>query len=207
MCLFIETLRIEDGKVWHASLHDRRMNDTRRAFFGLVPDLHVMDYLRPETYTARTRCRLTYARDVIRVEYFPYHVRPVHSLQLVVQDDIDYRYKQADRRVLDEAFALRDTADDVLIVRHGLLTDTSIANIALGRMRMAHPRTAFAGRNPAPIPARHRTDKRNGHPGRLPRKLPAYPSVQCPDTLRRSGTPRRSDTYVLIRVAAYSTSS
>lgn len=131
MCLFIETLRIEDGQVWHASLHDRRMNDTRRAFFGPVPDLHIMDYLRPEAYTARTRCRLTYARDVIRVEYFPYYVRPVHSLQLVVQDDIDYRYKQADRCVLDEAFALRDTADDVLIVRHGLLTDTSIANIAL----------------------------------------------------------------------------
>lgn len=108
MCLFIETLRIEDGKVWHASLHDRRMNDTRRAFFGPVPDLHVMDYLRPEAHTARTRCRLTYARDVIRVEYFPYHVRPVHSLQLVVQDDIDYRYKQADRHVLDKAFALRE---------------------------------------------------------------------------------------------------
>lgn len=96
-----------------------------------MPDLHVCDYLHPEAYIARTRCRLTYARDVIRVEYFPYHVRPVHSLQLVVQDDIDYRYKQADRHVLDEAFALRDTADDVLIVRHGLLTDTSIANIAL----------------------------------------------------------------------------
>ena len=114
MCLFIETLRIEDGKVWHASLHDRRMNDTRRAFFGPVPDLHVCDYLRPEVYTARTRCRLTYARDVIRVEYFPYHVCPVHSLQLVAKDDIDYRYKQADRRVLDEAFALRDTADIVV---------------------------------------------------------------------------------------------
>ena len=39
MCLFIETLRIEDGKVWHASLHDRRMNDTRRAFFGPVMEL------------------------------------------------------------------------------------------------------------------------------------------------------------------------
>ena len=185
-----------------ASLHDRRMNDTRRAFFGPVPDLHVCDYLRPEAYTARTRCRLTYARDVIRVECFPYHVRPVHSLQLVVQDDIDYRYKQADRRVLDEAFALRDTADDVLIVRHGLLTDTSIANIALWDGCEWHTPA-----HPAPIPARHRTDKRNGHPGCLPRKLPAYPSVQCPDTLRRSGTPRRADTYVLIRVAAYSTSS
>lgn len=131
MCLFIETLRIEDGKVWHAPLHDRRMNDTRRAFFGPVPDLHVTDFFRPEAYTERTRCRLTYARDVVRVEYFPYRVRPVHRLQLVVRNDLDYRYKRADRRVLDEAFALRGRADDVLIVRHGLLTDTSIANIAL----------------------------------------------------------------------------
>lgn len=131
MYLFIETLRIEEGKVWHAPLHDRRLNDTRRAFFGSVPDLHVTDFLRPEAYTERTRCRLTYARDVVRVEYFPYRVRPVHRLQLVVRDDLDYRYKRADRRVLDEAFALRGQADDVLIVRHGLLTDTSIANIAL----------------------------------------------------------------------------
>lgn len=131
MCLFIETLRIEDGKVWHAPLHDRRLNDTRRAFFGPVPDLHVTDYLRPEAYTERTRCRLTYARDMVRVEYFPYRVRPVHRLQLVVRDNLDYRYKRADRRVLDEVFALRAQADDVLIVRHGLLTDTSIANIAL----------------------------------------------------------------------------
>ena len=114
MCLFIETLRIEDGKVWHAPLHDRRLNDTRRAFFGPVPDLHVTDYLRPEAYTERTRCRLTYARDVVRVEYFPYRVRPVHRLQLMVRDDLDYRYKRADRRVLDEAFALRGQADDVL---------------------------------------------------------------------------------------------
>lgn len=113
MCLFIETLRIEDGKVWHAPLHDRRLNDTRRAFFGPVPDLHVTDYLRPEAYTERTRCRLTYARDMVRVEYFPYRVRPVHRLQLVVRDNLDYRYKRADRRVLDEVFALRAQADDV----------------------------------------------------------------------------------------------
>ncbi len=110
MCLFIETLRIEDGKVWHAPLHDRRLNDTRRAFFGSVPDLHVTDYLRPEAYTERTRCRLTYARDVVRVEYFPYRVRPVHRLQLVVRDDADYRYKRSEnkaarfhyQRILDE---------------------------------------------------------------------------------------------------------
>ena len=145
---------------------------------------------------------------MIRVEYFPYHVRPVHSLQLVVQDDIDYRYKQADRRVLDEAFALRDTADDVLIVRHGLLTDTSIANIALwdGCEWHTPAQPLLAGTQ-----RRYLLDtgqiKETDIPVASLGNLPAYPSVQCPDTLRRSGTPRRADTYVLIRVAAYSTSS
>ena len=37
----------------------------------------------------------------------------------------------ADRSVLDRNFALRGNADDVVIVRSGMLTDTSIANISL----------------------------------------------------------------------------
>lgn len=131
MCLFIETIRVEDGKVWNSALHEERMNRTRRIFFGEVPDLRMCDYLHPEDYTGRTRCRLMYAREVVRIAYFPYHLRPVSSLKLVERDEIDYRFKRADRSVLDEAFACRGEADEVLIVRRGLLTDTSIANVAL----------------------------------------------------------------------------
>ena len=44
---------------------------------------------------------------------------------------IDYTYKSAGREPLNCLFALRGACDDILIVKQGLLTDTSIANIAL----------------------------------------------------------------------------
>jgi 4-amino-4-deoxychorismate lyase len=49
----------------------------------------------------------------------------------VTDDDIDYRFKYADRRRLQSLFARRGDCDDVLIVRNGLLTDTSYCNIVL----------------------------------------------------------------------------
>lgn len=58
-------------------------------------------------------------------------MRPVHSLRLICADDVDYTYKSSDREALNRLFAQRGEQDDVLIVRHGQLTDTSIANIAL----------------------------------------------------------------------------
>lgn len=42
----------------------------------------------------------------------------------------DYRYKLADRKVLEDLFEQRGDADDILITRDGWITDTSIANIA-----------------------------------------------------------------------------
>ena len=61
----------------------------------------------------------------------PYTVRHVHSLALIQADHIDYTYKSAGREPLNRLFALRGACDDILIVKQGLLTDTSIANIAL----------------------------------------------------------------------------
>lgn len=42
----------------------------------------------------------------------------------------EYNYKYADRKVLEELFLQKETADDVLMMRKGWLLDTSIANIA-----------------------------------------------------------------------------
>ena len=47
------------------------------------------------------------------------------------EENIDYTYKSTDREALNRLFACRGERDDILIVRRGLLTDTSIANIAL----------------------------------------------------------------------------
>jgi len=48
---------------------------------------------------------------------------------MVVDDTIDYNYKYADRTKLNSLFNLRRQSDDILIVRNGMITDTSYANI------------------------------------------------------------------------------
>lgn len=129
---FMETIRVEHERVWNLDSHNERMNRTRRAFWGeAVGDLNLTDWIEPTGYRDRTRCRVVYGENVIKVEYFPYTMRSIHHLQLVSCDEAEYQYKRTDRSQLNRLFDLRGNADEVLIVRNGYLTDTTIANLAL----------------------------------------------------------------------------
>lgn len=131
MCPFIETIRIENGKAVNLGFHNYRFNRTRRDIFECNLPVNLADFIRSGEYTERTRCRVEYQEEVEKVEYLPYALRPVNSLKLVTSDGLDYTYKSTDRQKLDELFGQRGEADDILIVRDGFLTDTSIANVAL----------------------------------------------------------------------------
>ncbi len=111
--------------------HNERMNRTRRLCLGASEPLDLVRFISPEAYIERTKCRVVYDTEIREVTYSPYHLRPVATLKLVCSDEADYRYKSTDRTVLNELFACRAEADDVLVVRQGLLTDTSICNVAL----------------------------------------------------------------------------
>nr|PZN51593.1 MAG: hypothetical protein DIU61_13050 [Bacteroidota bacterium] len=68
-----------------------------------------------------------------RVELIPYTPRGVQTLLAVRDDSIEYPHKYRDRSAIDRWFGLRGTCDDILIVKNGEITDTSIANIAFRR--------------------------------------------------------------------------
>lgn len=131
MCLFIETIRIEDGVVCNLAYHNKRMNETRADHFGQLPPLNLFDYITPPQSEGRIKCRVIYQQEIEEVTYAPYTIRPIYSLQLINSETIDYHHKSTDRDTLNSLFAQRCNQDDVLIVKNGLLTDTSIANIAL----------------------------------------------------------------------------
>lgn len=131
MCPFIETIRIEEGKASNLALHTARMNKTRREVFGACRPLDLATCLSPVSYRERTKCRVEYAEDILKIEYTPYQLRPISSLQWMEDDTIDYQYKSTDRQAIQRLFAARGEADDLLIVRHGRITDTSICNVAL----------------------------------------------------------------------------
>mgnify|MGYP000021353979 FL=1 len=129
---FIETIRIEQGKACNLPYHNERLNDTRNHFWPGCTRIELEEYLEVSPEMDKMKCRIVYDGGGIKeVGYTVYEMRPVHSLQLVYSDDIDYTYKSTDREDLNRLFACRGKRDDVLIVRRGLLTDTSIANIAL----------------------------------------------------------------------------
>ncbi len=76
------------------------------------------------------RCRVLYSVSSCEVEYIPYIKRVVKRLRLVRDDSVEYTQKSANREALNLLFAQKKECDDVLIVKNGLITDTTIANVA-----------------------------------------------------------------------------
>ena len=58
-------------------------------------------------------------------------MREIRSLKVVVDDRIDYSFKSADRSSLNRLTAQKGDCDEIIIVKNGLVTDTSFTNIAV----------------------------------------------------------------------------
>lgn len=127
--LFLETIRALDGQVHHLDYHQQRLERTMKAF-GIRADYRLETLLEPPS-EGLIRCRVLYDEETISANYLPYTVRRFRSLQAVVDDDIEYAFKFANRTALDLDYEERGDADDIVIVKNGLLTDTTVANIAL----------------------------------------------------------------------------
>jgi 4-amino-4-deoxychorismate lyase len=54
----------------------------------------------------------------------------IHALRLV-RGNPDYAFKYADRGALEKLLKLKSSCDEILIVRNGLITDTSFSNVLL----------------------------------------------------------------------------
>jgi 4-amino-4-deoxychorismate lyase len=133
MYRFIESLRIEDRRLQHIEWHNKRLNETRKHFFGVVPNLDLAQLLvLPDSMDAGVyKCRMVYGRTIEEVTYQPYIPRPLHTLRLVTHNQAEYSYKYENRDWLEALMSQRGEADDILIVKNDRLTDTSFSNIAL----------------------------------------------------------------------------
>lgn len=131
MRLLLETLRIDQAGVRDLERHTRRLNQARRILFGAKNDLDLSAFVSAPRMTDNgpVKCRVICGLTVERVEYQPYRKPSIRSLRLVRADDLDYRYKYADRAALDRLRAGRGAADDILIVQSGFITDVSFANV------------------------------------------------------------------------------
>lgn len=130
---FLETIKLEGGFFSALSYHQTRMDETRAAFYDNPESLSLpLALMRTGSIPPKGlyKTRVIYTDKIESIEFFPYEKRDINSLKLI-ESDVDYSFKYEKRPVLNTLFQQKGKCDDILITQNGLLTDTSIANIAL----------------------------------------------------------------------------
>lgn len=130
MSLLIESIKLLDGEYFNLFYHEQRIFRTLHALYGvsLPPDLtgFLSKITRPEK--GLYKCRVVYDDKTMEVEFISYQPKTIRTLR-IVESSIAYDYKFRDRSEIDELFSRRGDCDDILIAKHGAVTDTSYCNI------------------------------------------------------------------------------
>lgn len=122
---YFETIRCEDFEVFHLDYHNQRVART----IGL--NINLQEYIYPAT-DHLLRAKVIYTQDGIEnIEYFKYRPKNIKTFKIVEDNDIEYKYKYLNREALDNLSIKKGIADEIIIIKNGFITDTSIANIAI----------------------------------------------------------------------------
>ncbi len=130
----LETIRIARIRPENLEGHQQRMDASYKELFNkhnpfsLKDIINLPQHLSPEKVY---KCRVVYGETNYKITYSEYTAPHVRTLKLVHSHHLDYHLKYADRNILNKLKNSHPTFDDVLIVKNGLITDTSFSNIAL----------------------------------------------------------------------------
>lgn len=122
---YFETIKCDDFEIFNLPYHNKRIANT----IGL--NINLQDYIYPAS-NKLLRCKVIYDEEGIQcIDYFSYKKRDIKSFKLVFDDEIDYSKKYLNREYIDNLYKKKDKADEIIFIKNALVTDTSIANIAI----------------------------------------------------------------------------
>ena len=129
--LCIETICVENRQLKNVTYHDARLNKTRKDLWGYsdvwkLSDLTIPDYVTNE----RHKLRIAYAKEIEDIRWELHVPRNIQSIKKLYDNEVDYTYKYNDRKRLNNLFEQRGTADEVLIIKNGMVTDSFYCNVA-----------------------------------------------------------------------------
>ncbi len=123
---YFETIKCEDEEVFHLDYHQKRMAKT----VGL--NINLRDFIYPPN-DKLLKCKVIYDESgILDILFSPYIQKEIKTFKIVIDNSIEYKYKATNRECLDGLSHKKDDdADEIIIVKNGLITDTSIANICI----------------------------------------------------------------------------
>lgn len=126
----IESIRTCNRRLENIAWHNERLNRSRRDLFGASHEIDLREAIAVPAALSRKlhKCRVLYGPEIQQVEFIPYQRKTINNFELVQADHLDYAHKYADRSQLEKLLS-DSTADEIIIVKNGLLTDASFANL------------------------------------------------------------------------------
>ncbi|MCL6100182.1 MAG: aminotransferase class IV [Bacteroidetes bacterium] len=129
MYRLLETIKVLNRKLCNVEYHNTRMNNARRDLFNSKDSINLNEIVVPEEVSNEVyKCRVIYSENIIAIDFQPYVKKSVRTLKVVHDDGISYAYKYEDRSKILRHLSSAD-ADEILIVKNGLITDTSYSNV------------------------------------------------------------------------------
>jgi 4-amino-4-deoxychorismate lyase len=128
LSLLLETIKIEDGRIYNLSYHQARFDKSRKALWGYTGKIDLSSFIQAPAH-GLYRCRILYNEIIHSIEYIPYIPKEIKKLK-IIPSNINYNYKYANRDALNTLLQKQTDCDEIIIEQNGYLTDTTIANIA-----------------------------------------------------------------------------
>lgn len=130
MFRFIESIKVEDQRIFLVELHQKRMNDTF-SHFGKECKIDISDVFQNLEHKENGlyKFRIEYnLENNFKTQIIPYIISETDDFELVINNEINYSFKYYNRSEFQK-IKDRSHADEIIVVKNNQITDTSFSNL------------------------------------------------------------------------------
>ena len=124
MSQFLETIAILNKIPQHLEYHQKRMKTC--SVVKIEPFLQSISVVSNKLYKLSVVYNET---QIEKYQLIPYQPNQINRFKIVINNEIDYSYKYADRSQIDQLRSKKGICDDIVIVKNDEVTDCSFANL------------------------------------------------------------------------------
>jgi 4-amino-4-deoxychorismate lyase len=131
MIKLFEIICIKNGVPQNIYWHNHCLNQARIDLLEKYAPIHLeQEIIVPQAFSkGKWKCKVTYTEKIEEITFSSYQIPTIRSMMLVNGDYLEYAYKFEDRSQLVELYQLREKADDIIITKNGLITDSYFGNL------------------------------------------------------------------------------
>jgi len=144
MCQFIESIRIENGKIHLLPLHQKRMNGVFENFKS-TPFLDLEQLTRQLSIPKKGLYKWRIEYDLegnFHQEIILYNKLIINNFKLINCDDIDYKFKYKNRQTFLD-LKQNSAPHEPIILQKGNITDTTFSNLIFLRKNHWYTPTTY----------------------------------------------------------------